>query len=114
MRTYQVTKREGELLGQIDWSHDFAQHYSCRSGPASRIAEAMTRDIENLWQVERLHLKGKLLRVREGEYWHNVIAVGMYDGWPYWKPVPAVLIAGPIGSEWRHFPCVDEFKMQHP
>jgi hypothetical protein len=27
----------------------------------------------------------------------------MYDGWPYWKPTPAILTSGPLGSEWHFF-----------
>jgi hypothetical protein len=111
MRTYQVTQREGELLGPIDWTHDFYQSYSCRCASEFRKMEEMQNDLELLWQVERLHLNGVPVRVREGDYWHDLIAIGMYDGWPYWKPMPAVLIAGPIGNEWRHFPCVDEYKV---
>ena len=112
MRTYQVTHREGELLGDIDWNFDFFHCFDCYCCNDERRAEIMSGHIERLWQVERLHKKGIPLRIREGEYWHDLIAVGMYDGWPYWKPFPAILIAGPIGSEWRHFPCVDEYQQR--
>jgi hypothetical protein len=112
MRTYTVTQREGELLGPIDWSHDFARAFDSYCTSDERKADMLVRAIENLWQVERLHLKGVLLQVREGDYWHDLLAIGMYDGWPYWKPMPAVLIRGPLGGEWRHFPCVDEFRVR--
>jgi hypothetical protein len=111
VRTYQVTRREGELLGDIDWNYKFSDHIETRGGPPESKAHFLFNQILNLWQAERIHKDGVLLRVREGEYWHDLIAVGMYDGWPYWKPVPAILISGPIGSEWRHFPCVDEYKL---
>lgn len=28
----------------------------------------------------------------------EVVKVGMYDGWPYWKPTPAIGYIGPMGS----------------
>lgn len=35
--------------------------------------------------------------------WGDVLDVGMYDGWPYWKPVPSVYSRGPLGGEWHCF-----------
>jgi len=32
-----------------------------------------------------------------------VVHVGMYDGWPFWKPTPAVGYIGPLGSVERAF-----------
>lgn len=43
--------------------------------------------------------------VREGgqvlirDHWRDVYEVGMYDGWPYWAPMPAVRRSGPLGPE---------------
>lgn len=34
---------------------------------------------------------------RSGQFTVKVFSVGMYDGWPYWKPVPAVGYVGPLG-----------------
>ena len=111
MRTYQVTHREGENMGPIDWNHDFWQHFNCYGSSNDTKREIMERAIENLFAVEHKFRLGKLLVVREGDYWHDLLDVGMYDGWPYWKPMPAILIRGPLGGgEWRHFPCVDEWK----
>ena len=111
MRFYQVTHREGEKLAQIDWSHNFWQHFSTMCSNDDYKRERMERQIYNLFVVERLFLQGKRLRVREGDYWHDLLDIGMYDGWPYWRPVPAILVSSPLGSgEWRHFPCVDEWK----
>jgi len=25
--------------------------------------------------------------------------VGMYDGWPYWRPVPSISVIGTLGIE---------------
>ena len=111
MRSYQMTHYEGELLGEIDWKHDFARAFDCCCSSSEHKTDMLFRAIENLWQVERLYKKDVRLQVRTGDYWHNLLSVGMYDGWPYWKPMPAIMVKGPLGSgEWKHFPCVDEFR----
>jgi hypothetical protein len=34
----------------------------------------------------------------------QIIEICMYDGWPYWKPTPAVHFVGPLNSwEWNFF-----------
>ena len=111
MRSYQVTHREGENMGPIDWNYDFWSHFGCMCSSDDRKREVMEQEIRNLFIVERLFRKGKLLQVRRGDYWHVLLDVGMYDGWPYWKPVPAICTDTPIGGcEWHQFPCVDEWK----
>lgn len=103
MKTYTVTKREGEYLGPVDWDYDFAQHGDClNTRPKEPIIEK--------W-VERI----RILSEHPDEYkattyggwpracWGDVLQVGMYDGWPYWKPVPSVLIQGWHSAEWASF-----------
>jgi len=105
MKTYTVLKREGELLGPVDWSYDFLQHfrsYCCpdeqkkemcdKSVARLREVAAIPADERHLWQVQTSH-----------EYWHGLTAVGMYDGWPWWSPVPSVLYQTWAGSEWTSF-----------
>lgn len=80
MRTRTVTVREGELVGPIDWNHEYA------------------KDRPQLWRDAEKDPRSYLLNDRE------VYAMGMYDGWPYWKPTPAFLVSSPVGgSEWTHF-----------
>lgn len=74
-----VEERTGESVGPIDWTHPTA------------------KDMPDIWrEAERdpgnFHINGR-----------RIIAVAMYDGWPYWKPTPAVLREGPIGCEWDFF-----------
>jgi hypothetical protein len=112
MRSRQVTQYEGELLGDIDWSYNFAPHFDCYCVSDERKAEMIYDNVERLYQVERLHKKGFRLRITKGDYWHELIAVGMYDGWPYWwKPTPAIMVRGPLGGQWELFPCVDAYKI---
>jgi hypothetical protein len=35
--------------------------------------------------------------------WKKVLLVCIYDGWPYWKPGPALLVSGALGGEWYWF-----------
>jgi hypothetical protein len=32
-----------------------------------------------------------------------ILAICMYDGWPYWTPRPAIQFVGPLGAEWAFF-----------
>ena len=98
MRTYQVTQREGERLGDIDWNYNFRPHFDGYCCNEQRKLEFMVAAIENLFQVERLFKKGIQLRVTEGQFAHDLLDVGMYDGWPYWKPVPSICIRTVLGG----------------
>lgn len=103
MRTRTVTERIGEDMGPIDWSYDFAQHFT--SHQANRREEALAqalawlRDLEADPSAYRATTDGGWPRFG----WHDVIKVCMYDGWPYWRPVPSVLVAGTLGGEWHCF-----------
>ena len=103
MRSRIVTEYEGELLGPIDWSFDFSRGVASMCSNEKAKAERLSRYVELLWEVERRHLRGERLRVCTGSYWHDLLAVGMYDGWPYWKPTPALCIAGPLGPAWDFY-----------
>lgn len=83
MRTRTVTVHEGEMTGPIDWEHPIA------------------KDMPPIWREAEKSPENFLLH---GDHPAQAIyAIGMYDGWPYWKPTPAMLVAGPIGSEWKFF-----------
>lgn len=101
MRIYQVTEREGELLGPVDYSYDFNQHTSCWGGPEARKVERMFRHIELLHKAERRLGRGENVWVETGGgFWHQLWHVGMYDGWPFWKPTPALCVKGVLGAQW--------------
>jgi len=106
MRTRLVTQREGELLGPVDWAYDFAGHdwdHGGSTNPAV-VAESLDRlrtlvdgrDRGETWEA-----------TTDGGWprfgWGQVTAIGMYDGWPYWRPTPSVCIAGRYGGEWASF-----------
>lgn len=96
--------REGENVGPIDFSYDFIQHYGthCCSDEQKReycdAAVALLRTVAEADDPQDL-------RIRCDEWWYDVLDVGMYDGWPYWKPVPAVMVVERVfkTATWKHF-----------
>lgn len=100
--------REGERVGDIDWTYNFRQHFDCYGSNDKRRDEACEEAKERLRRVESAYKEGREIRATNYGGWpriglHKVIDVGMYDGWPYWTPVPSVLTAGPLGDEWHSF-----------
>lgn len=103
MRFETQTVRVGELLGPVDWSYDFDTHDWNHGGSTNPEHVARCREMirtldgaERAWEATT---DGGIPRVG----WGRVLAVGMYDGWPYWRPVPSVLIDGFLGAEWTSF-----------
>lgn len=102
MKTRTVTERIGERLGDIDWSYDFRSHcWGTNIGGTN--PEFVERAIELLRQVEEAFKAGKSVKVRYYEIFEPVIGVGMYDGWPYWRPVPSVCSCTWLGASWHCF-----------
>lgn len=109
MKTRQVTEYIGEDVGPVDWNYDFFSHFSgfCGSDKESYCAK----------HVERLRL---LCNGEEWEAttyggwprcgWGRVLKVCMYDGWPYWRPVPSVLTHGTLGGEWHPFCAITNIR----
>jgi len=113
MRFETVTVREGELLCDVDWSHNFRASFDgyCCSDEGKQ--DMCDRTVELLRQIEFFHESGKQIIVNTRGYWHELIAIGMYDGWPYWKPMPALLVRGPLGTgEWNFFYDLQDVKIK--
>lgn len=80
MRTHTVTVREGEDVGPIDWNHLIA------------------KDMPAIWREAEKSPDDFLYNG------YSIVRICMYDGWPYWKPMPAVCFIGPLNcSEWNFF-----------
>ncbi len=113
MKAYTVTKYEGELLGPVDWSYNFRSHFDgCCSDDAARqrcCEEAVAR-------LRSLCDGGEWQATTDGGWprcgWGRVVATGMYDGWPYWRPVPSVAISGTLGVEWHSFASITSIEPQ--
>lgn len=107
MKTRTVIERVGEYLGPVDWAYDFRSHFNnlCTSDAG--------RDKECEKAKERL----LLISESPGDYmvstyggwpriWQEIVSVGMYDGWPYWKPTPSACSWSTLGSEWHSFSMI--------
>ena len=82
MKTRTVTVCEGEDVGPIDWDH-----------PTAKDKSAIWREAEKSPQDYVFD-----------KYNRQILRICMYDGWPYWKPMPAIQYIGPLGSaEWAFF-----------
>lgn len=80
MRTETQTVHIGENVGPVDWDHPLA------------------KDKPPIWRDAATAPEGFLYNGR------TILAVCMYDGWPYWRPTPAIQFVGPLNSaEWAHF-----------
>lgn len=105
MKTRTVTVCEGELLGPIDWSHDFASHGWDRDGCTN--PECVAGAVEELRKLDDHNGQGSIA-IHETRL--RVIAHGMYDGWPYWRPIPSVCVLTAFGAEWHSFLSVRDFQ----
>lgn len=102
MKTKTVTVREGELLGPIDWNYDFLQHFQNYSASPEYQRDSCEKCKQLLRLIEQEPMKWKV-DLSHSVVARQVLAVGMYDGWPFWKPTPALLTDGTLGSEWHFF-----------
>ena len=84
MYTRTVTERVGSACGPIDWSHPTA------------------KDMPEIWK-EAEKEPDKYLLENGGWLHRRIYQICMYDGWPYWKPTPAICFEGPLGPEWAFF-----------
>ncbi|MFA5056538.1 MAG: hypothetical protein WC485_00355 [Opitutaceae bacterium] len=100
MKTITKTERVGELLGPVDWSYDFTKH-DWANGRGGVNPEIARNAVATLRQVVELLDAGKQVMVSLYGEGHDVLAVGMYDGWPFWEPTPSVLVRTWLGSEWH-------------
>lgn len=98
MKTKTVTVREGEYLGPIDWNYDFNQH-----GITPFFVEQGKRVLKQVEEFLKDDPDAEVWVTESGDFTHRVLEIGMYDGWPWWKPVPHVLLTGVLGPEWQVF-----------
>jgi len=98
MKVRMVEVREGEFLGPIDWLFDFD---SVKWGDGHGGANPVV--VDHAVSVLREVCVGDMIQGSYGDEPRRVLAVGMYDGWPHWKPFPSVLVETWSGSEWYGF-----------
>lgn len=81
--------RRGQMVPGVDWTYPFFAN----SLGYQRSPERQAELIEFLKTIK----PGDTV-TSSGQFEHVVVEVGMYDGWPYWKPTPAISYYGPLGS----------------
>lgn len=110
MITRMVEERIGEWLGPVDWSYDFTKHdWTGRNGGRNPACSS-----------EGVAVLRKMAASPEG--WticpsgftsFRVVHVGMYDGWPFWEPTPAIGYIGPLGGvEVKFFYSLSEHEVR--
>jgi hypothetical protein len=117
MRTRTITVREGEWLGPVDWSYDFGKHSwdrrgGCVNPEAVKEGELALRILADAyadsmkpagWEYDtddRTDPKPQPAKWRYSPSFlasFEIVFVGMYDGWPFWEPTPAIGYVGPLG-----------------
>jgi hypothetical protein len=101
--------RIGENMGPIDWSYNFRQHFDCYGTSDENRDKYCTRAVERLRTIEQHLRDGKPIRVSTDggggfRIGYRVLEIGMYDGWPYWRPTPSVFTESALGGgEWHSF-----------
>lgn len=105
MKYKTVTECVGELLGPVDWSYEFIRHFDNSCCSAEQKAADCEQSKRWLRMIEENPEKYEVTTYggwpRCG--WGPVVSVGMYDGWPYWRPVPSVAYATLLGVDWTSF-----------
>lgn len=113
MKTRTVTESVGENMGPIDWSYDFLSHFDTLcANDAGKLRECEMAK-ERLRQIEQAFKAGKPIRATVYGGWPRcglnvVVDVGMYDGWPFWRPVPSVQTKSWLGCEWHGFSFITD------
>ena len=110
MKTWQetVTRREGENMGSIDTNFNFDEDECLYPNNPERRKEKF----DLLIKIEKLFREGKKLRITyNGQFSGKLVDVGMYDGWPFWKPTPAVMLNHWHGNEWHFWYDINSYKI---
>ena len=90
-------ERYGTIIGPVDpgfdWLSGFGNH--CASDETKKEYAVKAKEL-------MLSIKAGDI-ISTGDYSYKVYEVGMYDGWPFWKPTPAVIREGTLGPERTFF-----------
>jgi hypothetical protein len=117
MRTYTTTVREGAKVAELEWTYDFRQHFNNHCCDDAGRDEHCARSVTRLRAIAEAFASGQVVRATTYGGWprcglNEVLDVGMYDGWPYWKPVPSVMTRSVLGgSEWHSFSSLTDMEL---
>lgn len=111
------TRADGELLGSVDWAYPFELHGWNHGGSSN--PRSVRKGIEKLQALVAADETGRLHEweaTTDGGWprigWGAVLAVGMFQGWPYRRPVPGVLIRTRLGAEWSAFASLSDIRQR--
>jgi hypothetical protein len=108
MRTRMIEERIGENMGPVDWSYDFLPHFDGWSATPEYRKQKCELAKQHLRMLSESD--GWEVRTSHSHVFWPCVSVCMYDGWPYWKPTPAVALIGPLGVEWCLFFNIEEIR----
>lgn len=96
----QVTEYEGEWFTDGDVDAWLREHEASVRNGSPRLLSP--KQVAMLRRLATAPDDGTFWLVRTGEYWHRLMVVGLYDGWPYWRKRIAIGTDGPIPGMHRH------------
>lgn len=106
VKTRTVTERIGENMGPIDWSYDFRSHFDSYGSGEEFRDEACRTAIRQLREASEGIARGEKWEACCYDHWHEILDIGMYDGWPFWRPVPSMGLYTFLGVEWHNFSSI--------
>lgn len=97
MKTHTLTVSEGEWFTDGTPDEWFAAHTAaCRDGSPRDLTDEQKAMVRILASEPP---SGMMWLVCTYEVWHRLLAVGLYDGWVYWRPRLYVGFDGTLGFE---------------
>lgn len=107
MRNETRTVRVGERIADVDLAHE-----SFDEKPAGDLIAQADR-IARFREMSEGIARGETWEATtDGGWprvgWGKVIDVGMYDGWPYWTPMPSFLLSSHLGGGWHCWRMLSE------
>lgn len=88
--TETVTRRQGQWF-PLDPGHDWRKHHPTIYPNNPEIPQEAWRLIQDVREDGWVYSPS-------GFTCFPVVSVGMYDGWPFWRKVPAIGYIGPLSS----------------
>ena len=108
--TKTVVERIGENMGPVPkdydiWDKRWGGLYP--NNPEIRVAK-----FQMFLDMQEAFLNGNKIRVSYDPDFGDFLAdVGLYDGWPYWEPVPCFKQATWLGGEWHTWYQIHSWKI---
>ena len=120
MKTRTTTVREGEKIGEVDWSYNFRSHFNNYCTTTAGQDAICEKSVQCFREVVEAFNAGKIVKTTTYGGWprcgySEVVDSGMYDGWPYWKPTPSVQVLNWDGStSWDCFSLLTDYTVAAP